>query len=124
MSSITNIRDLLSEQIVQTVMQAGMLVFIVGYMFIKSPLITLIASIVFVLTGVFIFSMKTKISEVNQDDMMKNTMLQTVQVETIYSMFAIKTAGMEEETKKNWKKAYNRCLDSYKRKNRVINVLM
>ena len=122
MSSITNIRDLLSEQIVQTVMQAGMLVFIVGYMFIKSPLITLIASIVFVLTGVFIFSMKTKISEVNQDDMMKNTMLQTVQVETIYSMFAIKTAGMEEETKKNWKKAYDRCLDSYKRKNRVINV--
>ena len=91
-------------------------------MCIKSPLITLIASIVFVLTGVFIFSMKTKISEVNQDDMMKNTMLQTVQVETIYSMFAIKTAGMEEETKKNWKKAYDRCLDSYKRKNRVINV--
>ena len=122
MSSITNIRDLLSEQIVQTVMQAGMLVFIVGYMFIKSPLITFIACTVFVLTGVFIFSMKTKISEVNQDDMMKNTMLQTVQVETIYSMFAIKTSGMEEETKKNWKKAYDRCLDSYRRKNRVLNV--
>ncbi len=122
MSSITNIRDLLSEQIVQTVMQAGMLVFIVAYMFMKSTIITAVAAAVFVLTGVFIFSMKTKISEVNQDDMMKNTMLQTVQVETIYSMFAIKTSGMEEETKKNWKKAYDRCLDSYKRKNRVINV--
>ena len=122
MHSITNIRDLLAEQIVQTVMQAGMLVFIVGYMFIKSPLITLIACTVFVLTGVFIFSMKTKISEVNQDDMMKNTMLQTVQVETVYSMFAIKTSGMEEEIKKNWKHAYDRCLDSYKRKNRVLNI--
>lgn len=122
MGSITTVRDILSEQIVQTVMQLGMLFFIFAYMFIKSPLITLTALVIFVVTGIFIFSMKTAIAEVNQDDMMKNTILQTVQVETIYSMFAIKTSGMEEETKNNWKKAYERCLDSYKRKNRVINI--
>ena len=122
MNSITNIRDLLSEQFVQTVMQAGVLVFIFAYMFMKSATITLVATVLFVLTGVFIFFMKTLISEVNQDDMMKNTMLQTVQVETIYSMFAIKTSGMEDETWRNWKKAYDRCLDSYQRKNCVINI--
>lgn len=122
MSSITNIRDLLSEQLVQTVMQAGVLVFIFAYMFMKSAAITLVATVLFVITGVFIISMKTLISEVNQDDMMKNTMLQTVQVETIYSMFAIKTSGMEEETWKNWRKAYEGCLDSYQKKNRVINI--
>lgn len=122
MGSITTVRDILSEQIVQTVMQLGMLFFIFAYMFIKSPVITLTALVIFVVTGIFIFSMKTAIAEVNQDDMMKNTILQTVQVETIYSMFAIKTSGMEEETKNNWKKAYERCLDSYKRKNRVINI--
>lgn len=122
MSSITSIRDLLSEQFVQTVMQAGVLVVIFAYMFMKSATITLVATVLFVLTGVFIFSMKTLISEVNQDDMMKNTMLQTVQVETIYSMFAIKTSGMEDETWRNWKKAYDRCLASYQRKSRVINI--
>lgn len=122
MGSITTVRDILSEQIVQTVMQLGMLFFIFAYMFIKSPVITLTALVIFVVTGIFIFSMKTAIAEVNQDDMMKNTILQNVQVETIYSMFAIKTSGMEEETKNNWKKAYERCLDSYKRKNRVINI--
>ena len=122
MSSITNIRDLLSEQVVQTVMQAGVLFFIFAYMFMKSVTITLVATVIFVITGVFIFSMKTLISEVNQDDMMKNTMLQTVQVETIYSMFAIKTSGMEDETWRNWKKAYDRCLESYQKKTCVINV--
>ncbi|EOS24506.1 hypothetical protein C806_02017 [Lachnospiraceae bacterium 3-1] len=122
MSSITSIRDLLSEQLVQTVMQAGALVFIFVYMFMKSASITLVATVLFIITGVFIISMKTLISEVNQDDMMKNTMLQTVQVETIYSMFAIKTSGMEDETWKNWKKAYERCLNSYGKKSCVINI--
>ncbi len=122
MSSVRNIRELLSEQFIQTIMQAGALIFIVAYMYSKSVMITTVALFIFIVTGVFIISMKTYITEVNQDDMMKNTILQTVQVETVYSMFAIKTAGMEVETWNTWKKAYDKCLKSYKRKSCVINI--
>lgn len=122
MSSISNIRELMSEQFVQTLMQIGVLGFILAYMIIKSPTIAAGAVAVFVVTGIFIIAMKPFILEVNQDDMMKNTMLQTVQVETVYSMFAIKTSGMEDETWHNWKKAYDNSLVTFRKKNRVINL--
>ena len=122
MSSISNIRELMSEQFVQTLMQIGVLGFILAYMIIKSPKIAAVAVAVFVVTGIFIIAMKPFILEVNQDDMMKNTMLQTVQVETVYSMFAIKTSGMEDETWHNWKKAYDNSLVTFRKKNRVINL--
>ena len=122
MSSISNIRELMSEQFVQTLMQLGVLGFILAYMIIKSPTIAAVAVAVFVVTGIFIIAMKPFILEVNQDDMMKNTMLQTVQVETVYSMFSIKTSGMEDETWKNWKKAYDNSLVTFRKKNRVINL--
>ena len=122
MSSISNIRELMSEQFVQTLMQIGVLGFILAYMIIKSPTIAAVAVAVFVVTGIFIIAMKPFILEVNQDDMMKNTMLQTVQVETVYSMFAIKTSGMEDETWHNWKKAYDNSLVTFRKKNRVINL--
>ncbi|SEM54005.1 ABC-type bacteriocin/lantibiotic exporter, contains an N-terminal double-glycine peptidase domain [Butyrivibrio sp. ob235] len=122
MGSVRNIRDLLSEQFIQTVMQAGALIFIFGYMLMKSVTISIVAMLIFVASGVFIMAMKTLITEVNQDEMMKNTILQTVQVETIYSMFTIKTAGMENETWNNWKNAYDKCLSAFKRKSAVLNL--
>ncbi len=122
MYSVRNIRDLLSEQFIHTVMQAGVLVFIFAYMLMKSVTISVVAGVIFLVSGVFIMAMKTLITEVNQDEMMKNTILQTVQVETVYSMFTIKTAGMETETWNTWKKAYDKCLQSFRRKNCVINL--
>ncbi|SFL42585.1 ABC-type bacteriocin/lantibiotic exporter, contains an N-terminal double-glycine peptidase domain [Lachnospiraceae bacterium KH1T2] len=121
-NSVKTIRDLLAEQLVQTVMQAGILVFITGYMMIKSTMITAAAITIFVITGIFIFSMKSLIAEVNQDEMMKSTILQTVQVETVYSMFAIKTSGMEDDIWSVWKKAYEDSLTAYQRRSRVANI--
>lgn len=122
LNSLNTIRDLLSEQCVQTVMQAGMLVFIVGYMMQKSILITVISMVTFIALGIFIMAIKPFITEVNYIDMMENTKLQTVQVETIYSIFAIKVAAMENTVKQNWLKAYERCLKAYEKKCNVINI--
>lgn len=122
LNSLATIRNLLSEQVIQTIMQAGMIIFIISYMMLKSKVMTVLSILVLFLLGVFILAMKPLIAEVNYDDMMENTKLQTVQVETIYSMFAIKVAAIEKNVEKNWLEAYDRSLKTYERKNRILNI--
>ena len=96
--------------------------FIIGYMMLKSKVMTAISVLVLLALGVFILIMKPLIAEVNYDDMMENTKLQTIQVETIYSMFAIKVAAIEKNVEQNWIEAYNRTLKTYERKNMILNL--
>lgn len=122
LNSLSMIRDLLSEQIVQTVMQAGVVLFIVFFLLQKSLVIAAGAVLIYALAGVFILSVKNLVMQVNQDDLIENTKLQTIQVETMSAMYAIKAAAMEKEVEENWLERYEKCLKTYERKCNIINI--
>jgi len=116
------IRDLVSEQIIQGILQVGIMICILGYMLSKSVIMTIVALLFLIINISFIVKMKPTLMEANQNEIVEDTRLQGVQVEAVYSAFGIKIAGMEDEILDSWTKRYEKTLTAYKKKNMVKNI--
>ncbi|RDU24648.1 peptidase domain-containing ABC transporter [Anaerosacchariphilus polymeriproducens] len=122
LNCLSVIRDLVSEQIIQGVLQVGMMLCIMGYMLSKSIILTGVAVLFLLLNIYFIIKMKPTLMEANQNEIVEDTRLQGVQVEAVYSAFGIKIAGMENEVLESWTKRYKKSLAAYKKKNMIKNI--
>ncbi len=122
MNSLTLIRDLLSEHVIDGMLQIGMVLVIGSYMFSRSVFLALIAIVLFMINGFFIVLMRPKILEANQRQINENTKVQSVQVETIQTIFGIKAAGLENEVLDNWEEKYEKSMEVYKDKGNLLNI--
>lgn len=122
LSCLSNIRDLISEQLVQGLIQLGMLVFILCYMMSKSFVLTGIALVILILNVAYTVKMRKVLMEMNQYAVRANTKVQGVQVETVYSMFGIKISGMGENVKKTWDHFYEESVKAHRKKSLVQNL--
>lgn len=119
---LSSIRDLISEQLVQGVIQLGMLVFILCYMMSKSLVLTGIAVLTLILNVAYTVKMRKILMEMNQYAVRANTKVQGVQVETVYSIFGIKISGMDESVKKTWDQFYEESVKAHRKKSMVQNL--
>ncbi|WP_026528995.1 peptidase domain-containing ABC transporter [Butyrivibrio sp. VCD2006] len=115
------IRELLSDNVMNGIIQCGFIVVIMAYMAIHSVYLALTSLFIFVLNGLFIVFMRKKIIEANQIQIVENTKLQTLQVETVQSIFNIKTAGIEQQFFSNWLSKYCRGMRAFQVKNKIFN---
>lgn len=122
LNCLSTIRDLISEQILQGIIQFGMVTIILCYMLSKSVLLTCISLLFLGTNIIFILKMRTKLSEANQYAVRANTALRGIQVETVSSMFGIKIAAMEEEIVHSWDEKYTENLKTFKRKCILQNI--
>lgn len=118
------IRDLLSDSVMSGIIQAGFIVVILTYMSMHSVLLTLTAVSVFVVNGIFIIFMRRKIIEANQIQIIENTKLQSLQVETVQSIFNIKTTGIEQQFYSNWLSRYCKGMRAFQVKSKIFNIYM
>lgn len=110
------IRDLLANQLIKGVLDAGLLLVMIGYMFSKSVLLTVcVLALMSVNIGVMLIS-KQKLSEYNQEEIVKNSALQGYQSEIFYGMFTVKTAGIESKTYKDWQSKFEELITAYRKK--------
>ncbi len=122
LNSLHVIRDIMSEQVLQGILNIGALLFILCYMAQKSIPLTLLSLGLLTLTGIFILYMRPRMMEANQYEIVESTKLQSVQVETVYSILGIKTTGIEQEVYKNWNEKYENSLDKYSYRSKLLNV--
>lgn len=116
------IRDLLSDNVMNGIIQSGFVIVILIYMAINSLTLMLISAGIFMVNGLFIMLMRKKIIEANQVQIIENTKLQSLQVETVQSIFNIKTAGIEDQFYSNWIKKYCKGMRAYQVKNKIFNI--
>ena len=116
------IRDLLTDNVMNGIIQIGFILVILAYMSLHSMFLTLIALGVFLINGLFIVLMRKKIIEANQIQIIENTKLQSLQVETVQSIFNIKTAGIEQQFFSNWLSKYCKGMNAYQVKNKIFNI--
>ncbi|MEK3806475.1 peptidase domain-containing ABC transporter [Bacillus sp. FSL H8-0547] len=115
------IRDLLANQLIKGVLDAGLLLVMIGYMFSKSVLLTVcVLALMSVNIGVMLIS-KQKLSEYNQEEIVKNSALQGYQSEIFYGMFTVKTAGIESKTYKDWQSKFEELITAYRKKELLLN---
>lgn len=122
LNSLHVIRDIMSEQVLQGILNIGALLFILCYMAQKSIPLTLLSLGLLTLTGIFILYMRPRMMEANQCEIVESTKLQSLQVETVYSILGIKTTGIEQEVYKNWNERYENSVDKYSRRSKLLNV--
>lgn len=122
LNSLHVIRDIMSEQVLQGILNIGALVFILCYMIQKSIPLTILSLGLLVCTGIFILYMRPKMMEANQYEIVESTKLQSVQVETVYSILGIKTTGIEQEVYNNWNEKYENAVDKYSYRSRTLNI--
>ncbi|BCN29894.1 peptidase domain-containing ABC transporter [Anaeromicropila herbilytica] len=122
LSSLNIIRDLIAQHIINGVIQLGYAIVIITYLANKSYLLAMVTLGIFALNGFFIVLIRPLILNANQQQIIENTALQTMQTETVYAMFGIKTAGMEEEIFDDWNKTYKKSMKAYQKKNFIMNI--
>lgn len=122
LNSLGMIRSLLSEQVIRGVIQVGAALFILCYMFSESVLLAVSALFILVISGGFILLMRPLLVEVNQGEIIESTKLQTIQIEAIYSIFGIKTSGIEKNITDKWDQRYNKSIEIYEKKSWLLNL--
>ncbi|BAB04170.1 peptidase domain-containing ABC transporter [Halalkalibacterium halodurans] len=119
--SLRVIRDLLANQLLKGILDIGMLVVILAYMTLFSPLLTLIVFLLATVNGLIIYFSRPKISEANQKEIMKQSEVQATQTETMYGIFGIKTAGVEDTMYQKWENRFDKLILAYKNKEYILN---
>lgn len=122
LNSLHVVRDIMSEQVLQGILNIGAIIFILVYMSQKSLLLTLVSVGLFLVTSILIFCIRPIIMEANQYEIVESTKLQSVQVETVYSILGIKTTGIEDQVYNSWDDKYEKAVEKYGYRNRVLNI--
>lgn len=120
-NSLRIIRDLLSNQLVQGILDLGLLVVILLYMlsssFIMTGWVLLIASI----NIIILLVSRPRITEANQEEITKHALVQGSQTEILYGIFGVKTAGVEKMMYQRWLNQFQGLIQAYRRKESILN---
>jgi len=122
LNSLQVIRDLISDRLIQGLIDFGAIAFITGYMLSKSLYLTAVTMVIFLVNVFFILYTRPYIKDANLREITENSKLQAFQVETVYSMLGIKTSGCEEEIYKNWENKYDRFLCKFIDRSKIVNI--
>ncbi|MBA4492717.1 peptidase domain-containing ABC transporter [Paenactinomyces guangxiensis] len=122
-NSLRIIRDLFSNQLIKSVLDLGLVIVILTYMLIKSPVLSFWVIVFASLNIVMLIMTRPKLMEVNQEEILKNTVVQGTQTEILYGIFGVKTAGVEAQMYEKWSNSFEKLIQAYKKKEGVLNYI-
>ncbi|HDR8040766.1 TPA: peptidase domain-containing ABC transporter [Bacillus cereus] len=121
-NSMNIIRDLLSEKVIGSIMDVSALVFMTFYMLYKSPVLTTLVLVLFLISIGFTLFMHSHIKEYSLYEMVERSKLSKIQTEAISAIFTVKVSGIEENIFNVWKNKLNDVLFRYKKQANLLNV--
>jgi ABC-type bacteriocin/lantibiotic exporter with double-glycine peptidase domain len=122
-SNLRAIRQILSNQIMKSVLDIVLLFVVIGYLFSKSPFLTMCLLTITAVLYVGIFSIRPLMQEVNRDELTKDTKLYSYQTESILGIMNIKTSGAENAVSKHWNNLYSEFANAFVKKERVFGLI-
>ncbi|MCL1695626.1 MULTISPECIES: peptidase domain-containing ABC transporter [unclassified Lysinibacillus] len=122
-SNLRAIRSILSNQIMKNILDLFLLIFIVGYMFYKSFILSLWIIGLSIIIYLVVLGLRPLIHELNRSELLKDTNLYSFQTESILGILNIKTSGSEKQIQDRWKKFYLEFANAFVKKERVFNFM-
>ncbi|MBE6856937.1 MAG: peptidase domain-containing ABC transporter [Ruminococcus sp.] len=116
LSSTSAVKDLIATQLLAGVIDIGTLIVTFVYMMNKSPVLSVITLGFFVLNILLVLYIQPKITKAVNDEVSEKTLMQSSQVETIYSIQSVKLSCLEDVVYNGWKKIYDRAVKAFRRK--------
>lgn len=122
-ANLRSIRQILSNQIMKSLLDAVLLIIILGYMVYQSIYLASYLIGFTVLLYLFIFAFRPIMHEMNRDELTKDTKLYSYQTESIMGVLNIKIAGAENIVSKRWNSLYSDFASSFVKKERIFGFI-
>ncbi|WP_018978093.1 peptidase domain-containing ABC transporter [Saccharibacillus kuerlensis] len=116
MNSLVTVRNQISDVLIRGILDGIMLFVLSGYMLFVSPTLATIVLLLVSLNIFLILFTKRFIAEINQQQVVTMTEVQSANTEMLYGMVGVKTAGIETQVYLQWREKFNRLLQIYRRK--------
>lgn len=127
LNSTATVRELLTNQLIMGIIDCGAVVFIGIYMLKLSPFLCSIAFFLFMINIIILKISYPYILQNNKASIMEQSIMQSAQMESVYSILGIKMTSIESSMYENWKKKFEKYLNTYVKKegyNLRINTLL
>ncbi|WP_192800167.1 peptidase domain-containing ABC transporter [Priestia endophytica] len=122
-SNLRSIRNILSNSIMQNVLDGLLLVVITIYMFMKSTYLSFFMIILSLILIVFIIILRPFLHEMNRNELTKDTDLYSFQSEAIMGVMNIKVSGTEQYIQKRWGNFYKNFAEVFVKKERLFGLM-
>ncbi|HDX9591281.1 TPA: peptidase domain-containing ABC transporter [Bacillus pseudomycoides] len=110
------IRETLSNQVVNAILDIGLMLIFLGYFLYQSFIMAVFVIVIGVIYILIIQSSVKHLELLSQQELVSKSKVQMQQGEMLYGIFGIKTSGMEEKMLGLWRGLHQRQLESAKRK--------
>ncbi|MEC1543695.1 peptidase domain-containing ABC transporter [Bacillus halotolerans] len=120
-NSMKVIRDQLANQVVKGLLDSAVILVILLYMFIQSPLMAVIVILIGSSNVMLIALSQRYLSETNQMEIKEHSEVQGAQTEMLYGIFGVKTSGVEKMIYDRWLHRFKNLMNAYRKKENVLN---
>ncbi len=114
----TGVRDLISGQLLEGIVNVGSVVTIIGFMIYKSFMLTAFTILIFAIIITIVLCLQPKMTQAINGEIYEQTKSQAAQIEAIYTILPVKISGIEKNVYSKWEKKYENLLSAYK--NRIL----
>ncbi len=117
------IKDIFANQFISSLLDCGAGVVILIYIFSLSKELGFAAAILFVINVVFIGLTKDVVVENNRSIVASKSKVESIQMETVYSMMGIKMCAIEDDIYSTWNGAYKKYYEKNWENEKISNVI-
>lgn len=113
LNSIPQIREIFANQFINGLLESGISIFILTYIFYLKFELGIISSLLFALNILIVFLTKQSIQDNSKSLVSTQNEVQNIQLETVYAILGVKMSAIENDIFKNWKTVYSKFMDKY-----------
>jgi len=113
LNSISQIREIFANQFINGLLESGIAIFILMYIYYVNIELGIISSIFFGFNTFIIFLTKQNLQDNSRSLVATQNELQSIQMESVYSILGVKMNAIENDIFKNWKSTYTKFMKKY-----------
>lgn len=124
LNSSMNIREIFANKFITAVINLGMSIAILGYIFLLSKILGMTALILFAINIVVVAVTRPVLSDSSRSIITSQSSVQGIQMETVYGMLGVKMSAIENEILGSWKTSYEKYYQKYIENEKVSNYII
>lgn len=122
-NSCLKIRDIFANEVINSVINCGAAVCILVYLFEKSCIIGFLSTFLFGINMILVIFTRNVVAENSRGIVTSQSVVQGVQMETIYAMLGVKMSAIEDEVLVKWDKVFKRYIEKFVKNERTANYI-
>lgn len=119
LNSVNQIRDLMSSHLVQGALDLALSVAMLWMMFVLSPILAMVSGAYYIVVLLLLIATKDRVGEALESEMTQASKSQSMQLEAVVAVTALKLSGSEQRFLGDWKNVYERSLGAIKRRSNL-----